>query len=154
MSPGRRPLSSGGGEPAARGLRGEGIDQRRRARRGRGSQRIQRGGYGGYDRSGAGVGQLGVQPGEGRGHRLLEREQEERSGRAAAAAHAVAYREAAAAQARGQGKGERVLARDEDVVATHRVGRLVVAGGGAARRGGSPLPRQRGPRWPPGERRG
>src|SRR5437016_2190883 len=71
------------------------------------------------------------QPRHGRRLELAQREVEEIRGGSAPPAHVVAHRKPTMAQAVGNATTQRVLTRDEDLIAAEPGGRLVVRGGGA-----------------------
>src|SRR5438552_9300764 len=74
-----------------------------------------------------------MQPRHGRRLELAEREREERRGGSAPPAHVVAHRKPTMAEAVGNATTQRVVTRDEDLIAAEGGGRLVARGGGAGR---------------------
>src|SRR5437870_10938059 len=72
-----------------------------------------------------------MQPRHGRRLELAKREREEIRGGSAPPAHVVAHRKPTMAEAVGNATTQRVLTRDEDLIAAERGGRLVARGGGA-----------------------
>src|SRR5690242_16932647 len=132
ISPGVRRVSRGRNQAPKGGRRREGIDHGSGAIGVRGPQRIDRRRYARHDVAGARVREPHVQPRHRERLELAKRERKEIHRGPGATAHMVPHREPPMAQPLGDAPTERVVPRDEDLVALEVGGSLVARGGGAS----------------------